>query len=76
MDIFIDTLTQLSIIQFNDNVNNRVRIDLENKINNMCHDMNILRKSNDLLLLTNKANLVTYDALLERYNKKICPAKN
>jgi hypothetical protein len=76
VDIFIDTLTQLSIIQFNDNVNNRVRIDLENKINNMCHDINILRKSNDLLLLTNKANLVTYDALLERYNKKICPAKN
>jgi hypothetical protein len=76
VDIFIDTLTQLSITQFNDKNNMRVISNLEHRVKDLSNDMNIMRKSNDLLLLTNKANLATYDALLDRYNKKICPDKN
>ena len=75
-DIYIDTLTQLSITQFNDKVNNRVRIDLEDKINSLSNEINMLRNSNNLLFSTNKANIITYDTLLEKYNKYIYTNKN
>jgi hypothetical protein len=71
VDIFIDTLTQLSITQFNDKINLDIIKKLENNINNLSKEINSLRKSNDLLLVTNKENILMYDALLERYNAKI-----
>lgn len=71
IDILIDTLMQLTITQSNDKLNIDIIKKLESKVNNLCNEINILRKSNDTLFITNKENLSAYDTLLEKYNTKV-----
>lgn len=71
VDILIDTLIQLTITQYNDKINIDIIKKLENNINNLSNEINILRKSNDTLFVTNKENLSAYDTLLEKYNAKV-----